>query len=779
MIKKIIKNDLMRNKTINFILFSFIFLASLLLSLASSTILMLSDGIDQLMTTCMAPHFVQMHTGEIVEEELQSFNKKYDYIESFQISEMLSIDGKQLYIGDNSESEVSSVMDISFVTQNDKFDFLLSLDNEIIRLQKGQIAVPIYYKSKYQLELGDTITLKTKKMTSQFKVTSFLRDSQMNPSLVSSKRFLISHTDYYSLEQYLEEKEYLIEYRFESLEYVKDFSEAYNSSPMPKTGPQIDYTLLKVLNSITDGIVILVLTLISLLLIFISVVCLRYILLSVLEEDMREIGVMKALGIPSSRIRLAYIGKHIFLAAAGSSAGYVLSIRFSHQLNSNISQTMGAVSYSGQNMIASSLSVLIIFFIVALSCWFILRRIPKISTVAALTQRFNSSKSRIGSFVRAPYFIAGSPNVFLGVNSIQKNLRSYSFVIMIFSICAFIMILPLHISSTIQSRDFVNYMGISQSDIRIDVRQSETTKDVVKTLEHELEIDKSVKDFAVYKTVRVKTVDSDGEMTSLPLEMGDINDFPLKYMKGHGPYKENEIVVSAMVEERLGKSLGDTVRILSEKDAMEYLVVGIYQDITNGGITAKTQSFEGDNPILWHVINVDLKSKDDKEQFINKYENLGLDIKITDLKTYIDQTFGATLKQIETIKSVTLVIALSMVVLITTLASKLMISKEYKDIGIMKSIGFSDSDIRKQYFVRMSVSYILGFGLGVFLLSTLGEKLVGIVGKTIGASQITLVINPWVTYFVYPCLLWIAVMVSVYLLFYQVKITEVRKMILE
>ena len=54
---------------------------------------------------------------------------------------MITVDGSNLYLGESGNSEENSIMDISFVTQNEGFDYLLDLDNEIIHLSPGEIAV--------------------------------------------------------------------------------------------------------------------------------------------------------------------------------------------------------------------------------------------------------------------------------------------------------------------------------------------------------------------------------------------------------------------------------------------------------------------------------------------------------------------------------------------------------------------------------------------------------------------------------------------------------------
>ncbi len=87
-------------------------------------------------------------------------------------------------------------MDHYFVKQSDSFDFLLNLKSEIIDASAGEIAVPIYYMQQENMEIGDTIRVFSKAVDMELTVVDFVRDVQMNPSIVHSKRFVINEADF-------------------------------------------------------------------------------------------------------------------------------------------------------------------------------------------------------------------------------------------------------------------------------------------------------------------------------------------------------------------------------------------------------------------------------------------------------------------------------------------------------------------------------------------------------------------------------------------------------
>src|SRR6056297_2149428 len=118
---RILKNDFLRKKGIMMIVFFFIMLSAFLMSAGSNLIVELSNSLDALFSASRTPHFVQMHAGPIDRRALNDWTRKNERVEEFQLVEMITIDGSDLFLEKGGESEENSVMDIGFVTQNEKF----------------------------------------------------------------------------------------------------------------------------------------------------------------------------------------------------------------------------------------------------------------------------------------------------------------------------------------------------------------------------------------------------------------------------------------------------------------------------------------------------------------------------------------------------------------------------------------------------------------------------------------------------------------------------------
>lgn len=221
-------------------------------------------------------------------------------------------------------------MENSFVRQNKQFDYLLDLENQILKISDGEIAVPIYHMQKYNLQIGDQIRIADGDYSKDFTITAFLRDSLMNPSMINSKRFLVSDNDWNMLHEQIGKIEYMIEFQLHDTQRLNELETRYQDSALPQKGTAMGYSLVKVINGMSDGIAAAIVVLIACLLILIAALCLRFTLLTTIEEDYREIGVMKAIGISSGDIRKLYMIKYVAMSA--SACGFAADRRYPRQI---------------------------------------------------------------------------------------------------------------------------------------------------------------------------------------------------------------------------------------------------------------------------------------------------------------------------------------------------------------------------------------------------------------------------------------------------------------
>jgi putative ABC transport system permease protein len=749
MVLRILKKDLRRNRLITSVLFLFICLSALLAAAGSGLIITLVESLDSLFVQSKAPHFVQMHAGEIDKESIAGWAAANPLVKAHQIVEMLNIDGSGIRLSGKSESEEHTVMDIGFVTQNTGFDFLLDSKNQIIRVSPGEIALPVYYIPQGGAKIGDKVTVARQGFEKIFTVTAFLRDPQMNPSIVHSKRFLVHQDDFKTLRESVGETEYLIEFLLRDLEDLDAFSADYQTTNMPAEGPAVNYNLFKVLNGLTDGVVAAVIISAGLLLIGISLLCLRFTLRSTVEEDYREIGVMKAIGFGKRDIRKIYMIKYTFTAGLAVFAGYGLSLYLNRIFTGGILLNLGEAPRSLSRYLVPFLTAVIVFTVVVLSCRLVLKRFNKISASEALRAGTggNGGGSRLPSLGNSKLI---NVNIFLGIKDLIGGIKNYSLVFLVFFAAVFIIIVPVNFLGTLESPAFITYMGIGRSDIRIDLRRTDDMEERFRAILARIKSDPDVPRSAAFVTCRYKVENSDGVLEDISVETGDFSVFPLEYQEGRAPIGDNEIALSYLNARDLEKSVGETLRLITKGGERKMTVSGIYQDITNGGRTAKAALPPDEDNVLWYVVGLDLDPAAGIEEKIDEYTREFYPAKVTHIDGYLHQTLGNTIEQLTMITLVIILIALLISVLITSLFMKMLLSKDRPGIAVMRSIGFSSRDIRTQYITRMLVLLGAGILLGTIFSNTLGQGMVSGILSFLGASRVRFVIDPFIAYFLCP-----------------------------
>lgn len=746
-----IRNDILRSKAITLTTMLFVAAAAMLVALAAVLVVNLAGAIDTLMTQAKTPHFTQMHTGELDLARLAAFAEQNEFVAAFQAPEFLNVDGAQFLFsapGFAGRSLADSVQDNGFAVQSEKFDFLLDLDGNIITVADGEIYVPITYVQGGIARIGETVTVAGKTFT----IAGALRDSQMQPLLSSSKRFLVSQNDFAALRPF-GSVEYLIEFRLHDLDSLVAFEAAYTAAGLEANGPTVTYALFRMFNALSDGLMIAVILLVSALVIAIAFMCIRFTLLAKIEDDYREIGVMKAIGLRVADIKKIYLTKYLAIAAAGSLLGYGLSFAFRDTLLANIRLYMGESANASLAPLLGIVSVALVFLAISAYVNGVLGRFRKISPAEAV--RFGVSQEKSGGSRRFRLSMNKllSTNVFLGVKDVLARKSLYVTMLTVLVLAAFIIIVPQNLHNTIASDSFITYMGVGNSDLRIDIQQTDHIAEKAAEIAAVMENDPSISRFVVLTTQTFRVKLADGSEERLKVELGDHSVFPLTYAKGRAPASENEIALSVLNANELGKTVGDVITLVIDGRERTLTVCGTYSDVTNGGKTAKAVFSDPSADIMWSVITAELADPTLLDEKIAEYADGFAFAKVSNIDEFIQQTLGGIINAIGTASYAAIGVALALTVLITLLFMRMLVAKDRYAIAVMKAFGFTNADIQAQYVARSVFVLLIGVLLGTLLANTLGEMLAGAVIASFGAASFQFIVNPLFAYLLSPLLM--------------------------
>ena len=706
---RILWNDLKGNPLLAVTTWLFMAVSACLFALTCFLTIGLLGSVDTLMEAAQTPDFLQMHAGEMDEAALARFAEEQEQVLSFQTLGFLNLENSSMVLGGNSLTD--STQDNGVCVQSERFDYLVDMENRVIdNVHSGEIYVPVCYRQKYDLHAGDTVQIGE----ANFTIAGFLRDSQMNAMMASSKRFLVSDTDYEGLKSAGSE-EYLIEFLLEEGADVNAFATAYTDAGLPANGPAITKPLIRMMNALSDGLMILVILLVSVVLLLISMLCIRFTLLTQLEGDQKEIGMLKAIGMPKEEIRNLYFLKFLALSLLGAVCGLALAFASQSALSSRMQELYGPSENEGPAFLAAFAGILL------LTVRRTLKRTEKLSAVEALTGQPGSSKAR---HLPAPQYLIVTLVITLGL---------------------FLMILPQNLLSTISSPKFVTYMGIGDGEIRLDLRQTKDIAGKTKQVEKLLSEEEAVERFAALRTLSCRAVLPDGSYTSLQVEQGDHTVFPVSYAKGDAAKAKNEIALSYLCADDLGLDLGDTLLLLTEETPQEYTVCGIYSDITNGGKTAKAAFLPGGGTPMWSVFYVSLTEGVPREQWLSAcsqtLSDSGISARAVDIQEYVTDTYGQTIREVRMAARAAVLAAALVMFVVVVLFTRLLVAEDRNDISLRKALGFTGGDIKRLYFLRYLPVLLAGILAGIASGDLLGEQLAGIFLKTLGATGFRFLID--------------------------------------
>jgi putative ABC transport system permease protein len=593
----------------------------------------------------------------------------------------------------------------------------------------------------------------------------------MNAAIMSSKRFVVSEHDFEQLRNY-GKLEYLIQFRFVDPDTIASFETEYLAAGLENNGPSaITSSLIRLANAMSDGIMIAVLILISLLVTVVAFLCIRFTLLAKVEEDYREIGVMKAIGLRVSHIKKLYLAKYGAIAAIAGATGFLLSIALQGPFMENIRLFMGG---SGNALLGTFFGVagaVAIFLVILLYVNGILRRFRKISAAQAIRFGAPRDKAKATRLMELSKNRVFPPNVFLGVKDVFTRRGLYATMLLVLIISSFLLVTPQNIYSTLSARSFMTNMGIGMCDTRFDIQQTDNILDKTAEVDAFLQQDEAVAKHAVLISRMFEMRMDDGATGQLKVEMGDHTAFPVEYSNGKAPGADNEIALSTANADDLSKTVSDHIVLIADGVERTLTVCGLYSDITNGGRTAKAVFPTNQTDILWATIPVEFRDKTAIPSKIAEYRALYPYAKVADIDGYIDQTYGSAIVAIQAASYAAIVATALLAILITLLFMKMLVAKDRYSIAVLKSVGFTSRGIKWQYLTRSAIVLALGVIIGTALANTLGELLGAGFISSFGASSFRFNINPLFAYVFSPLLIAACVLITTAL-----GISDIRKL---
>lgn len=322
----ILKKDLRRKKAMNIILLIFIILATMFVSSSVNNIVNVTTALDYSFEQANVPDYLAMTINKMLEEDVDGVIDRATSIQNCYTEKVLFLSSKNLIF----EDESMTTVDGTNMLQGDKelaMNYFLSDESVLKKVRRGEVYLTNGRAEKIGLEVGDKLIIEIENIKREFTYAGWVKDVALGSNMNEMCRYIISEEDF---EDYISD-EAIRGYYGGSLYYIHTDDLAQTKSELSKISESFAITADRDLLEFTyvfDMVVTGFLLVVSIILILIAFVVLRFTITFTLSEEYREIGVMKAIGISNWKIRMLYLVKYTAISAVGSVIGLILSFPF-------------------------------------------------------------------------------------------------------------------------------------------------------------------------------------------------------------------------------------------------------------------------------------------------------------------------------------------------------------------------------------------------------------------------------------------------------------------
>ena len=749
----------------NCILLILIILASAFVSSSANNILAVTGGLDYYFDKAGISDYLVATISQSMTEKIKTKLDNLSSVEKSTEEPIIYLSNGNVFCNGTKTEAISNM---SFILPCDKMQLTYFDDNNnpVNSVQNGKVFISsASFMKKAKIKVGDKIEIKVGNVKKSFEIAGHIKDAALGGQLMDGVRFFVSPDDFAAY--YNDSDGRLLS---GGLFYItsNDVSSLENELNDLDSGIAFmaSRDLLK-FSYVMDVVVAFILLIVSVCLILVSFAALSFTITFSLNEEFREIGVMKAIGIDNAKIRGLYIVKYIALACVGTVIGFFAGIPFGKMLLKSVSEKMVLETENGYliNIICAA-AVAAVITLFSFGCT---AKVKKYSPVDAVRsgetgERFH--KKGILHFCNSRLDTVS----FLAANDVLCTPKKYAVITLAFTLCLSLVIVIANIANTLKSADMIKYIGVSSSDVYYSDSENlikASSPDAVERPEDYLDkIDKilagnnipakSSIDVLFYAAVNYKN-----NICKPTVYKGyRIDNDKYFYTQGSAPQKSDEVALTRLTSDKLGAKIGDTITINWNSGERKYIVTAIYQTVFNmgDGVRLYKDAYADYKNIRGMMdTQIDFNDNPTPEVINDRIEKLKVVFdsrEIRNAKQYCASKLGRFLDTLTSIKI--LVIAISMIIaaLVTALVERSFIEKEKGETAMLKAIGFKNSNIIKRDTMRLMLAAAVSATIAIAVSTPLTMLTVNPIMAIMGATEgVNYEIVPKEVFVLYPLIM--------------------------
>lgn len=783
MFLRMLKRDLKRKKTMNTILFLFIIIASMFMASGMNNIIAVTNGLDNYLTEAGVGDYNILTMGEHAVGALDDMLTSTPAVKDYRIEEVVYASQKSIKHGDGSNIDYKSTSGANLIMSGKRAALkFYDSNNELIgEPAEGEVYVSHGFLDETDIAIGDSIMISLEGVEFKLKIMDICKDAFLGGAIVGNRRFIINDKYFQELiDKEIIHDSYMGEACYIDTDDVKEIKSALKD--VHHVAFDGDRNLITT-SYLMDMILALVMLIMSACLIIVSLVILRFSIRFSIEEEFREIGVMKAIGVKSVRIRSLYIVKYLVMALIGSLIGFGISIPFGSFL---LKESAKAIMLkNNDDLLWNILGALFIVIICVLFGFMFTRRVNKFTPLDAIRsgQSGERYKKKNKYHLRKTHL---KPGGYLALNDVISAPKRFFTIMLTFILCTVLVLMMVNISSTMRSDAFADTFGkvsdlyIMDVDQVMDLLSSGSIEGIEEKL-HESEQKLADAGLPAHMCMELQykypvTVKGKDYSYTFQCGLGTKMD-EYTYTEGTAPAAPDEIAITPAVAKFFDIGIGDTITVhFSEKD-LDCMVTQIYDTMNNMGELIRLHT---DAPVdilhyssaMGQQINFD--DHPDAETIESRKDKVGELLDTSEVMNAEDYCVDCmkVAPMMEALSYLLLAITMVVILLVTILTERTLIAGEVTQIATLKAIGFSDGAIIRWHTWRFVIVGIIVAVISAALSLPVTKLFGDPIFAMTGANDVTYKYDVVKTFFLYPgVVLVVTVVVAMLTAVYTRKIT--------
>lgn len=786
MLKRMLKKDLMHRKSVNLILFLFITIATVFLASSVNNILVVSSSVDYYMDYANIPdvNLVAVNSGE-KEKIMKWIETEAPGVKDYGYQEMLSVEQKNLHRENGKKFNAEG---LSLFLSEESSDYCKGFDPNggALHLQDDEIGMPAFLMDKNDLKVGDKVRISLNGRDKTFTLKTVVKDAAFGNDMVGMSRIFMNSDMYKEFKKTGSEQTYAL--YFINVSSISEFTEAQNLQSFPSVLNTVSRSMYSMIYSF-DLILAALLILVGICMILIALLVLRFTLLFTMEEEYREIGIMKAIGLRDKAIRRLYLVKYTFLVSSGAFLGLLISVPISRIMVAGVSVNM-IMEDSGVNFFVNILCTLLIIFLVMLFCMNCTRKLSRITAISAIRGGHSGESFAKASalylfkqkYLRVP--------AYLGINDMLTHLKRYALLLVTFCISFVLITIPLNTINTMQSSEMASKFTVNTDSAvyikKIEGKQDSAYRNSAQLKKGMQRVEREMKEKGYDAELTASSIyflpfhapGKKGNTKIMSLQIQGRNTEYLDYLEGSAPVLENEIAFSRLILEDNNWHIGDRIEADLNGETYKFIITGSYADYMQLGssarLNAKLDLSKVDMFEYWNV-NVDMKTDKSQTELKDTLQKQFPDYEWYTAQEIVDRNIGGIQESLSELLIPMTAMLCAVIMLITLLMEKLFIVREKGEIAMMKSIGFRNSSIRSWQVIRMILVALVSM-LAAVPLSMLSNRFMLEPIFAIMGADVHIQIVPVQVYLIYPGVLLLGIICATIFATGQIKRIHIREM---